>query len=111
VDKVRNASDLLHTNHPELNVIGDVQFDAAISDRVLHKKWQQTNFKAPANVFIFPSLESGNICYKIAERMGGATAIGPILQGLKKPVNDLSRGASVESIINTIAVSCLQVDS
>lgn len=109
VDKVRTASDLLHANHPALNVIGDVQFDAAISDRILRKKWQDANFTAPANVFIFPSLESGNICYKIAERMGGATAIGPILQGLKKPVNDLSRGASVESIINTIAVSCLQV--
>ena len=111
VDKVREASNLLHTNHPELNVIGDVQFDAAISNNILHKKWKDAKFEAPANIFIFPSLESGNICYKIAERMGGATAIGPILQGLSKPVNDLSRGASVESIVNTIAVTCLQVNT
>jgi phosphate acetyltransferase len=111
VDKVREAAALLHVNHPELNVIGDIQFDAAVSNEVLKVKWPDTNFKAPANIFVFPSLESGNICYKVAERIGGASAIGPILQGLKKPVNDLSRGANVESIINTIAVTCLQVDS
>ena len=111
VDKVREAAALLHTNHPELNVIGDIQFDAAVSNEVLKVKWPDAHFTAPANVFVFPSLESGNICYKTAERIGGATAIGPILQGLKKPVNDLSRGTSVESIINTIAVTCLQVES
>ncbi|MEE9309704.1 MAG: phosphate acetyltransferase [Cocleimonas sp.] len=111
VDKIRETAHLLHTNHPEINVIGDIQFDAAVSNKILKKKWHDAHFEAPANVFIFPSLESGNICYKIAERIGGATAIGPILQGLAKPVNDLSRGADVESIINTIAVTCLQVKS
>lgn len=110
VDKIREAAHLLHVNHPETNVIGDIQFDAAVSNRILKKKWHDANFEAPANVFIFPSLESGNICYKIAERIGGATAIGPILQGLAKPVNDLSRGADVKSIINTIAVTCLQAN-
>lgn len=109
VDKVRGAVELLNEEHPELNVIGDVQFDAAFSNDVLNKKWKDADFQAPANVFVFPSLEAGNIGYKIAERIGGADAIGPILQGLSKPVNDLSRGADVEAVINTIAVTALQV--
>ena len=109
VDKIREATALLHHQFPEISVIGDIQFDAAFSSEVLSTKWPASNFEAPANVFIFPSLEAGNIGYKIAERMGGATAIGPILQGLSKPVNDLSRGADVQAIINTIAVTCLQV--
>ncbi len=111
IDKIKETAHILHTNHPEINVIGDIQFDAAVSNRILKKKWHDAHFEAPANVFIFPSLESGNICYKIAERIGGATAIGPILQGLAKPVNDLSRGADVKSIINTIAVTALQAFS
>ncbi len=110
VDKVREAYELLHAKHPELNAIGEVQFDAAISSEILLTKWQNTHFEAPANVFVFPSLEAGNISYKVAERIGGAIAIGPILQGLAKPVNDLSRGADIKSIINTIAVTCLQVN-
>ncbi len=109
VDKVRNAVEILNKEHPELNVIGDVQFDAAFSNDVLNTKWKGNNFQAPANIFVFPSLEAGNIGYKIAERIGGADAIGPILQGLAKPVNDLSRGADVEDIIKTIAVTSLQV--
>jgi len=110
VDKVREAVAILNREHPELNVIGDVQFDAAFSNDVLNKKWKDNNFQAPANIFVFPSLEAGNIGYKIAERIGGADAIGPILQGLTKPVNDLSRGADVEDIIKTIAVTALQVN-
>ena len=109
VDKVRDAVSQLNSQHPELSVIGDIQFDAALSNEVLQQKWADTHFQAPANVFVFPSLEAGNIGYKIAERIGGAIAIGPILQGLAKPVNDLSRGADVKAIINTIAVTCLQV--
>ena len=109
VDKVRNAVEILNKEHPELKVIGDVQFDAAFSNTVLNTKWKGNDFDAPANIFVFPSLESGNIGYKIAERIGGADAIGPILQGLAKPVNDLSRGADVEDIIKTIAVTSLQV--
>ena len=109
VDKVRNAVSILNKEYPELTVIGDVQFDAAFSNDVLNTKWKGNNFQAPANIFIFPSLEAGNIGYKIAERIGGADAIGPILQGLAKPVNDLSRGADVEDIIKTIAVTSLQV--
>ena len=109
VDKVRNAVTILNKEHPDLNVIGEVQFDAAFSNDVLNTKWKGNNFQAPANIFVFPSLEAGNIGYKIAERIGGADAIGPILQGLAKPVNDLSRGADVEDIIKTIAVTSLQV--
>ncbi len=110
VDKVQAATALVREQAPKLNVIGDVQLDAAISKRVLTTKWPDSNFQAPANIFVFPSLEAGNIGYKIAERFGGATAVGPILQGLAKPVNDLSRGADVEAVINTIAVTCLQCD-
>ncbi|MCL4149428.1 UNVERIFIED_CONTAM: hypothetical protein GTU68_012600 [Idotea baltica] len=108
VDKVREATDLVRKQVPDLNVIGDIQLDAAMSKRVLATKWPDSDFQAPANIFVFPSLEAGNIGYKIAERFGGANAVGPILQGLAKPVNDLSRGADVEAIINTIAVTCLQ---
>ena len=111
VNKVRQATERLHQQHPELNVIGEIQFDAAISKNILKKKWPESDFEAPANVFIFPSLDAANIAYKIAEQMGGAIAIGPILQGLAKPVNDLSRGADVTSIVNTIAVTCLQAKS
>lgn len=109
VDKVRNAVEIINKEQPDLNVIGDVQFDAAFSNDVLNVKWKENDFDAPANIFVFPSLESGNIGYKIAERIGGADAIGPIFQGLAKPINDLSRGADLEDIINTIAVTSLQV--
>jgi len=109
VDKVRGAVEILNKENPTLNVIGDVQFDAAFSNKVLKVKWKDNEFQAPANIFIFPSLESGNIGYKIAERIGGSDPIGPIFQGLAKPVNDLSRGADVEDIIKTIAVTALQV--
>ncbi|MEH6458027.1 MAG: phosphate acetyltransferase [Cocleimonas sp.] len=109
VDKVRNAVEIINKKQPDLTVIGDVQFDAAFSNEVLNIKWKGNSFQAPANIFVFPSLEAGNIGYKIAERIGGADAIGPILQGLAKPVNDLSRGADVEDIIKTIAVTSLQV--
>lgn len=110
VDKVRKATTMLNEQHPEIKAIGEIQFDAAFSQETLDKKWPDADFATPANVFVFPSLEAGNIGYKIAERIGGAKAIGPILQGLAKPVNDLSRGSSVESIIDTIAVTALQVN-
>ncbi|MEE9326138.1 MAG: phosphate acetyltransferase [Cocleimonas sp.] len=108
VTKVRNATKLLKEQHPELEVIGEIQFDAAISKDIFQKKWPESSFEPPANIFIFPTLDAANIAYKIAEQIGQATAIGPLLQGLAKPVNDLSRGATVESIVNTIAVTCLQ---
>ncbi len=111
VNKVVEATELLQKNHPTLNVIGEIQFDAAVSKIILKKKWPESTFEPPANIFIFPNLDAANMGYKIAEQMGKAKVIGPILQGLAKPVNDLSRGADIEAIINTIAVTCLQVDA
>jgi phosphate acetyltransferase len=108
VDKVRNATALVKERHPSLQVIGDIQFDAAFSAKTLTGKWPEPDFDAPANVFVFPSLEAGNIGYKIAERLGGALPIGPVLQGLNQPVNDLSRGCDVAAVINTIIVTAVQ---
>ncbi len=108
-DKVREATQILAEQQPSLKLIGEIQFDAALSSAVRQTKWPDAANTEAANVFIFPNLDAGNIGYKIAERIGGAVAIGPILQGLAKPVNDLSRGASTEAIINTIAVTALQV--
>lgn len=87
---------------------GEIQFDAAFIPEVAKLKCRPDTLKGRANVFIFPDLNSGNIAYKIAERLGGAKAIGPILQGLKKPANDLSRGASPEDIANVSAITCFQ---
>ncbi len=108
VDKVREAVELIKQKDSKLNVIGDIQFDAAFDAKTLSAKWPDTNFAAPANIFVFPSLEAGNIGYKIAERIGGALPIGPVLQGLNQPVNDLSRGCDVEAVINTIIVTAVQ---
>ena len=110
VDKVTCAVETLRNGHPQLNVIGEVQFDTALLPSVRKLKMSDTGYSEPANVFIFPDLDAGNIAYKITERIGGARAIGPILQGLSKPLNDLSRGADVGSIVNTIAMTCLQVE-
>ncbi len=108
VEKVKQATKVLQGALPSLKVIGEVQLDAALMPDVQALKLPNAAFPAPANVFIFPDLNAANIGYKIAERFGGARVIGPILQGLNKPLNDLSRGANVDSIVNTIAVTCLQ---
>jgi phosphate acetyltransferase len=94
--------------NPELRIEGEMQFDAAFLPEIGSKKAPGSTVAGQANVFIFPNLDAGNIGYKIAERLGGATAIGPIIQGLDKPMNDLSRGCSWEDIVNTAAVSVLQ---
>ena len=86
----------------------EVQFDAAILPDVLKSKAPAIEIEAPANVFIFPELQSANIGYKIAQRIGGVTAVGPILQGLDKPVNDLSRGCSIDDIVQLVAVTAVQ---
>ncbi len=111
VDKIKQATDLLKQHRPALAIDGPVQFDAAISSEIAQRKAPDSHFTGQANVFIFPDLNSGNIGYKIAEHLGGAKAIGPILQGLNKPANDLSRGCDAEAIFNMIAVTVLQAQS
>ena len=108
VDKVRRATELVRAKAPELAVEGPIQYDAAIDPTVAAKKAPDSLVAGRANVFIFPDLSSGNIGYKAVQRSSGAIAIGPVLQGLNKPVNDLSRGALVEDIINTVAITAVQ---
>lgn len=107
VDKVQNATNLVKSKRPDLKVDGELQFDAAIVEKVGKSKAPGSEIAGRANVLIFPDLNSGNIGYKIAQRLGGAEAIGPMVQGLKKPVFDLSRSCSVEDIVNTSAIACL----
>jgi phosphate acetyltransferase len=108
VDKVRDATDILKSKLPSAQVIGNIQLDAALDDEVLKIKYPEALFTPPANVLIFPNLDAANIGYKLVQRFSGAKAIGPILQGLAKPVNDLSRGCSVDEIVNTVVITANQ---
>ena len=108
VDAIYEATRLAQEKAPELPIDGPIQFDAAVDIAVGSSKMPGSPVAGHANVFIFPSLNAGNIGYKAVQRSSGAVAIGPILQGLNKPVNDLSRGALVEDIINTIALTAIQ---
>jgi phosphate acetyltransferase len=111
VDKVVEATALMERMRPDLEVVGDIQLDAAIIPEILQRKSKNLRLHGRANVLIFPGLESGNIGYKLVERFAGAEAIGPILQGLNKPANDLSRGCSVEDIYKIITVTGVQANS
>ncbi len=108
VEKVKEALKLVKEADSELKVDGPLQFDAAIDKTVAKKKMPESKVAGEANTFIFPDLNAGNIGYKAVQRTANAIAIGPILQGLKKPVNDLSRGCLVKDIVNTIAITALQ---
>ena len=108
VDKVREATEMVQQLRPDLKIDGEMQSDAAIVPSVGAQKAPDSKVAGKANTLIFPSLEVGNIAYKLVQRLAGAGAVGPILQGLAAPVNDLSRGATVEDIINTIIVTCNQ---
>ncbi len=108
VEKVKKALEITKELDESLTVDAPLQFDAAIDKKVASKKMPQSKVAGSANVFIFPDLNAGNIGYKAVQRTAKAVAIGPILQGLKKPVNDLSRGCLVEDIINTIAITAVQ---
>jgi len=111
VSKVREATERLQKQRPDWRVVGEVQLDAAVVPDVLARKAPELAASTPCNTLIFPSLDAGNIGYKLIERFGGAQAIGPILQGLKKPVNDLSRGCSQDDIVNLVAVTSSQCAS
>ena len=108
VDVVVEATRLAHEKAPELAIEGPIQFDAAVDAAVASKKLPGSEVAGKATVFVFPSLEAGNIGYKAVQRSSGAVAVGPVLQGLNKPVNDLSRGALVEDIVNTVALTAVQ---
>ncbi len=110
VDKVRNATEIVRKKRPDLKVDGELQFDAAVVEKVGKSKAPGSEIAGRANILIFPDLNAGNIGYKIAQRLGGAEAIGPIVQGLRKPIFDLSRGCSVDDIVNTAAIACLMAD-
>lgn len=108
VERMREAVKLFGRKHANIVHDGELQFDAAVIPEVAKHKAPSSILKGKANVFIFPNLDAGNIAYKITERIGGYSALGPLLQGLNKPVHDLSRGCKVEDIILVAAISALQ---
>ena len=108
VDKVVEATKIVNTIAPELQCDGELQLDAAIVESVAQLKAPGSKIAGHANVLIFPDLQSGNIGYKLVQRLAGAQAVGPICQGFNKPVNDLSRGCSSEDIVNVVAMTVLQ---
>lgn len=111
VQRVREATELLRSKRPELLVEGPLQYDAAIDPAVAATKMPTSDVAGRATVFIFPDLNTGNNTYKAVQRSAGAVAIGPVLQGLRKPVNDLSRGCTVADIVNTVAITAIQAQS
>lgn len=108
VTAVRDATDLARERRPDIPIEGPIQYDAAIEPAVAEKKMPESDVAGRATVFIFPDLETGNIAYKAVQRSSGALAIGPVLQGLRKPVNDLSRGCLVPDIVNTVVITAIQ---
>ncbi|MGC4944938.1 phosphate acetyltransferase [Streptomyces sp. DT224] len=108
VDKVREATDRVRASRPDLRIEGPIQYDAAVEPSVAATKLPGSEVAGQATVLIFPDLNTGNNTYKAVQRSAGAVAVGPVLQGLRKPVNDLSRGALVQDIVNTVAITAIQ---
>ena len=108
VDRVREATELVRRRVPDVSVEGPIQYDAAVDASVARTKLPGSTVAGRATVFIFPDLNTGNNTYKAVQRSAGAVAVGPVLQGLNKPVNDLSRGATVQDIVNTVAITAIQ---
>jgi phosphate acetyltransferase len=108
VEKVRRATALARKLRPDLLLEGPIQYDAAADETVARAKMPDSAVAGRATVFIVPNLDTGNNLYKAVQRSAGAIAVGPVLQGLRKPVNDLSRGATVEDIVNTVAITAIQ---
>jgi len=108
VDKVRKATEIVRTKRPELNIEGPIQYDAAVDMTIGKTKLPDSKVAGQATVLIFPDLNTGNNTYKAVQRETGAVAIGPMLQGLNKPVNDLSRGCTVDDIFNTVVITAIQ---
>ncbi|MFF8451334.1 phosphate acetyltransferase [Streptomyces leeuwenhoekii] len=108
VDKVREATEIVRARRPDLKIEGPIQYDAAVEPTVAATKLPGSEVAGQATVLVFPDLNTGNNTYKAVQRSAGAIAVGPVLQGLRKPVNDLSRGALVQDIVNTVAITAIQ---
>jgi phosphate acetyltransferase len=111
VEKVREATRIAQQRRPDLKLDGPIQYDAAVDATVARKKMPDSEVAGRATVFIFPDLNTGNNTYKAVQRSANAIAVGPVLQGLNKPVNDLSRGCMVPDIVNTVAITAVQAQS
>jgi phosphate acetyltransferase len=108
VEAVREATGIVRERRPDLKVEGPIQYDAAVDASVAELKLPESEVAGQATVFVFPDLDTGNIAYKAVQRSAGAVAVGPVLQGLRKPVNDLSRGCTVTDIVNTVVITAIQ---
>jgi len=111
VDRVREATERVRARAPELPVEGPIQYDAAVDASVARTKLPESDVAGRATVFVFPDLNTGNNTYKAVQRSAGAVAVGPVLQGLRRPVNDLSRGATVQDIVTTVAITAIQAQA
>jgi phosphate acetyltransferase len=108
VDAVREATEAVRQRRPDLKVEGPIQYDAAVDATVAKLKLPESEVAGSATVFVFPDLATGNVAYKAVQRSAHAVAVGPVLQGLRKPVNDLSRGCTVADVVNTVAITAIQ---